>query len=243
MSGDLRLTGLRAGYDGIPALHGIDLEVPAGSFTTVLGANGAGKSTLLKAIMGRAEVLGGDLAVGGISILGWSTHKVVRHGVALVPEGRHLFRALTVEENLAAGALGAGSYRDRQGRIEDVYERFPRLGERRAQLAGTLSGGEQQMVAIGRALMARPQLLLVDEASLGLAPAIVRNLFVQLRGIADEGVTVVAVEQSVAIAEHADTVVVLDLGRVDLVGQASDLADRLEREVAATYFGAQGGTT
>jgi len=232
----LALDRLRAGYGGIPVVHGVDLELGRGEFGVLLGANGAGKTTTLRAILGLADVLDGDISVEGESVRELSTPEVVRRGVALVPEGRELFSSLPVEDNLASGALVAGREHQRE-RLEQVLDTFPVLGQRLRQSAGTLSGGEQQMLAIGRALMSDPQLLLVDEASLGLAPIIVDKVLELIAAVNRKGVTVLAVEQNLAVLDHADVACVLEAGAVQMAGRVSELADRLHGDVAAAYLG------
>ena len=196
----LEAKGLKVSYGGINAVKGVDLEVRAGELVTLLGANGAGKTTTLKALAGLVKPAAGRILYNGNDITARPAFELVRQGLALVPEGRGVFGRLTVEENLA---MGAYSRRDRArvgADFERVYERFPRLSERRRQFAGTLSGGEQQMLAIGRALMSRPRLLLLDEPSMGLAPLMVQKIFETLRAIAEEGVTLLLVEQNAKLA-------------------------------------------
>ena len=241
MIGELVLRDLRAGYDGIPVVDGISLTVPAGGFGVVLGANGAGKTTTLRAVMGLAQVLGGTVELGGAALTGQSPARVVGRGVAMVPEGRQLFAGLTVEENLRVGSLVRGGGRRESAAMARVFEYFPVLEERTHQTAGTLSGGEQQMLAIGRALMSDPVLLLVDEASLGLAPLVVERVFELLSRINQDGITVVAVEQNVAVIDHADVVFVLEKGRVELGGTVGEVGGRLRREVTAAYLGREEG--
>ncbi len=225
MSIALRVDALEAGYGKIQVLWKVDLTVEEGSFTTVIGANGAGKTTLLRTISGLIPVRGGSVEALGRPLTGVSAARIVRLGVGHVPEGRQLFPLMTVRENLDAGAdylPGARSHADSTRRW--VYELFPRLEERQRQLAGTLSGGERQMVAIGRALMSRPKLLLVDEPSLGLAPALVRTVFKALAQVREEGVTVVMVEQNVQQSlKLADQAVVLENGEVRRRGTGDEL--------------------
>jgi branched-chain amino acid transport system ATP-binding protein len=234
----LALASVSAGYDGVPVLRDLDLTVAKGQFAVVLGSNGAGKTTLLRTIMGQTHVTQGDVVVAGRSLLGLPAAKIVRAGVALAPEGRQLFAGLTVEDNLRAGALARS---ERHGAAGDpaamVYDVFPRLAERRTQVAGTLSGGEQQMLAIGRALMSRPELLLIDEASLGLAPVMVESVFGLITRINGTGITVLAVEQNVAVVEHADVVFVLERGQVAFGGPTATVRDRLRDEVLTAYLG------
>jgi branched-chain amino acid transport system ATP-binding protein len=209
---------LSAGYRGLPALHGVSLEVRAGEIVALVGANGAGKSTLLKAIAGliRAD---GSILLEGREIAGAPAHRIVRHGIALVPEGRRLFGRLSVLDNLLLGAWAHG-----EGPLNDVFTLFPVLRERSEQLAGTLSGGEQQMVAIGRALMSRPRLLLLDEPSLGIAPRLVARIYETLAEINRRGLTVLLVEQNVRAALRiASRAYVLQTGRIVQQGRSAEL--------------------
>ena len=233
----LEIRDLHAGYGGLPVLEGIDLVLDQGAFGVILGSNGAGKTTTLRSILNLAEVLGGSIELDGESIAGQSTASIVERGVAMAPEGRQLFPSLTVEENLVAGSLVGAGRGQRSRQMGQVFEYFPHLAERRRQTAGTLSGGEQQMLTIGRALMSAPRLLLVDEASLGLAPIIVEALFELVSRINADGVTVLAVEQNIAVIDHADAVLVLEKGRIEFGGRVEDVADRLRREVVAAYLG------
>ena len=236
MSRLLEVRGLTASYGATQVLHGIDFAVEAGRITALLGANGAGKTTTLRAICQTVRT-GGTLQFEGRALTGLATEDIVRLGVAHVPDGRGTFTALTVEENLRLGAYRrrdtAGVARD----IERMYARFPRLRERRLQQAGTLSGGEQQMLAISRALMLRPKLLLLDEPSFGLAPLIVREIFEIMRSInADDGVSMLLVEQNATQAlELADTVVLLETGRVAIAGRAADI--QRDESVRHAYLG------
>jgi branched-chain amino acid transport system ATP-binding protein len=232
----LSIRGLTAGYSGTAVLHGIDLDVPAGGFGAVLGTNGAGKTTLLRSIMGLVEVHSGEVRIGGEQVTGASPSAQVRRGVALVPEGRRLFGSLTVRENLLTGAV-AGRRRDRAERLEAVLAYFPPLAARLDVPGRALSGGEQQMAAVGRALMSGPRLLLVDEASLGLAPIVVRGLFELLARVHEDGTTVLAVEQHLGVVAHADHVVVLAQGTVELQGPAAGVVPSLRREVVGAYLG------
>jgi branched-chain amino acid transport system ATP-binding protein len=228
----LKIQGLSVHYGGIHALQGIDLEVPERSVVSLIGANGAGKSTTLRAIVGLVRSSAGTITWDGEPITGRPTKDIVSRGVCLVPEGRRVFPNLTVDENLT---LGAYARSDRPAIAADrrkVFELFPRLGERRRQKAGTLSGGEQQMLAVGRALMTRPRLLMMDEPSLGLAPLIVKMIFEIVRTIHAEGVTVLLVEQNAKAAlEIADQACVLETGRLTLRGTGRELLadDRVRR--------------
>ncbi|MDF1522383.1 MAG: ABC transporter ATP-binding protein [Trueperaceae bacterium] len=221
----LVVRGLEAGYGKIQVLWGVDLEVAAGSFLAVIGANGAGKTTLLRALTGLIPVRRGEVHALGRPLRGLSAAQIVRGRVGHVPEGRQLFPLMTVRENLDAGADYLPAARPRAERNRAlVYELFPRLREREGQIAGTLSGGERQMVAIGRALMSDPKLLLVDEPSLGLSPALASDVFTALGQIASEGVTVVLVEQNVQRSlQLADQAVVLEHGAVRQRGTGAEL--------------------
>ncbi len=222
-------------YGAIQALHGVDLEVAKGEIVTLIGANGAGKSTLLMTICGNPRARAGTIRLDGEDIASLPTHEIVRRGVAQVPEGRRIFPRMSVLENLQMGATLADPAHFRQD-IERVFTMFPRLAERRGQRGGTLSGGEQQMLAIGRALMGRPRLLLLDEPSLGLAPLIVRQIFESIRRIArDDGVTIFLVEQNAFHALRlADRGYVLVNGRVRMAGTGRELL--ANAEVRAAYL-------
>ena len=234
----LRIQNLRAGYGRAEVLHGIDLHADKGSVITVIGPNGAGKSTLLNTLMGILPGQG-SIEFNGESIAALTLEERVMAGIALVPEKRELFGTMPVEDNLVLGGFrqmrqGHAKWRDR---IADVYELFPRLKERRMQLAGTLSGGERQMLAVGRSLMSRPSLLMLDEPSLGLAPLVVREIFSIITALRKTGVTIVLVEQNaraaLAVADHG---YVLEMGEVSAQGPAADLAE--DPRVIATYLGA-----
>ena len=227
----LEVRGLEVGYGGIRAVKGIDLEVREGELVCLIGANGAGKSTTLRAICGLLPLRAGSVRYAGQSTTGIPVHELPRRGLVMVPEGRGIFAQLTVEENLAMGAFSredGGIALD----LERQYETFPRLKERRAQTAGTLSGGEQQMLAIGRALMARPKLLLLDEPSMGLAPRLVAKIFEIVRNIARQGVTILLVEQNARLAlEVAARGYVMESGNITLADAAEKLlADSKVRE-------------
>ena len=220
---ELEVRELRAGYGGLPVLHGISLIAPAGRITVLVGANGAGKTTLLKTLAGVMAPVSGSVLIDRQALSGDSPADRVRRGMALVPEGRHLFPDMSVRENLELGGY-LTSRLQRGEMLERVIETFPRLGERLAQLAGTMSGGEQQMLAIGRALMSRPRLLLLDEPSLGLAPKMVDEMFAALRRINREGTTVLLVEQNVFQAFNvADYAYVLGHGEMIAEGAAWEL--------------------
>jgi branched-chain amino acid transport system ATP-binding protein len=237
----LSVEDLAVAYGPVRALRGVSLEVRRGEVVAVLGPNGAGKSTLLRAIAGVVPPASGRVVHAGERIDGLSPEDVVRRGIALVPEGRMVFPGLTVRENLLVGAI---SRRDAAGIAEDlegILGMFPVLGERAGQLAGTLSGGEQQMLAIGRALMSRPSLLLLDEPSLGLAPIVVDRVFELIAGLRERGVTVLLVEQNVHRAlELADRGYVLAVGRVALSGTGEELRGA-EGGLHRAYLGIGGG--
>ncbi len=232
----LDVAGLRAGYGDVPVLRGIDLSIAAGSITALIGANGAGKTTLLRAISGIIPADAGTIHYDGQNIVGMPAHEIVRAGLVQVPEGRRLFPEMTVHENLLVGSSSPAARRQRDQNLAMVLELFPRVRERKAQLAGTLSGGEQQMVAIARALMASPRLLLLDETSLGLAPIVVDEIFVAVRRLAKQGLTILVVEQNTALAlEVADHGYVLEQGHFAIQGAASSLMS--EPRVRQAYLG------
>jgi len=231
----LSVKGVETFYGAIQALHGVDLEVARGEIVTLIGANGAGKSTLLMTICGNPRARGGTITFDGEDITALPTHQIVRRGVAQVPEGRRIFARMSVYENLQMGAI-LGDPANFKSDLDRVFAMFPRLAERRDQRGGTLSGGEQQMLAIGRALMSRPRLLLLDEPSLGLAPLIVRQIFDSIGRIArEEGVTIFLVEQNAFHALRlADRAYVLANGRVRLSGSGRELL--ANQEVRAAYL-------
>ncbi len=232
----LRLEGVSAAYGRIQALRDVSLEVPAGSIVALLGANGAGKTTTLRVISGLLRPTAGAVYFEGRRIDRLPAEAIVRLGVAHVPEGRQVFAELTVGENLTLGAYARRDRRNIPADLERVFALFPVLRERRKQLAGTLSGGEQQMLAIGRALMARPRLLLLDEPSLGLAPMVVREIFRTIRQINAEGTTILLVEQDASRAlQVARTAYVLQTGQVVLSGPAAEL--RQNEAVRRSYLG------
>ena len=240
MSALLDVRGLTAAYGKVEALHKIGLEVPAGAIVTVIGPNGAGKTTLLAALMGLLPSRGPVLYEGS-DISRCTTEMRVARGLCLVPERRELFGGLRVEDNLLLGAFARAGKARRAIRadLEEVYRRFPRLLERRSQLAGTLSGGERQMLALGRALMARPRLLMLDEPSLGLAPRIVRDIFQIIAELKRSGVSILLIEQNARAAlEVADHGYVLETGDVVLEGSAPALA--ADPRVVQTYLGLSG---
>jgi branched-chain amino acid transport system ATP-binding protein len=222
----LALEGLQVAYGGIRAVKGIDLTVEAGELVCLIGANGAGKTTTLKAITGLVHAAAGRVVYEGNDLAGKRVHEIARRGLALVPEGRGVFAQLTIDENLAMGAYARNDRAAVAADMERVFDLFARLKERRKQTAGTLSGGEQQMLAIGRALMSRPRLLLLDEPSMGLAPLMVEKIFEVIRTIAAEGVTMLLVEQNARLAlEASHRGYVLEGGLVALSGESRTLLD------------------
>ncbi len=225
-------------YGAVEALHGVTLEVQAGEIVTLVGANGAGKTTTLRAVSGMVAPRAGRILFEGTSIGGVPSHRLVRRGLCHVPEGRRIFTALTVRENLELGAYTVRGHAEVATRLERVLALFPRLSERIAQPGGTLSGGEQQMLAIGRALMARPRLLLLDEPSLGLAPLLVQEIFREIVRInRDEGVTILLVEQNAHLAlSTAHRGYVLETGEIVLADDAKRLLE--DPQVKAAYLGA-----
>jgi branched-chain amino acid transport system ATP-binding protein len=235
----LSVRNLEAGYGKLRVLRRVSLHVTAGEIVTIIGANGAGKTTLLHAIAAILPVSGGSVRVGDRDCRGLSAEKIVRAGVSLSPEGRQVFGPMSVEENLLLGAYGrAGAHgkRQRESELGRVYDLFPRLRERRRQLAGTLSGGEQQMLAIGRALMARPRLLMLDEPSMGLAPLIVKDIFSIIETLRDQGNTILLVEQNAKAAlSIADRGYVLETGTIIVEGNARELLDN--NDVQRAYLG------
>ena len=229
----LQVRNLRCGYGSLEIVKGVSLHVSAGEIVALIGANGAGKTSLLRAIAGLLPPWRGEIRIHGRSVVGWAPWKNVSNAMVLVPEGRQLFADLTVWENLL---LGGYHNPDRRMVIAEVFEQFPRLKERSRQLAGTLSGGEQQMLALGRALVARPQFILLDEPSLGLAPLLVQEVFGVIRELKDHGVTVFLIEQNaVAALEIADRAYVMETGEIILEGEGADLSRN--PEVRRAYLG------
>ena len=232
----LKINDLHVHYGGIQALRGISLEVPDGKIVTLIGANGAGKSTTLRTITGLVKASSGSIQWNGQELLGKSIDKIVSSGIAMSPEGRRVFPDLTVLENLKIGAYLRTGKPEIAKDIEWVYSLFPRLQERSWQLAGTLSGGEQQMLAVGRALMSRPKLLLLDEPSLGLAPLVVQDIFTIIREINRQGVTVLLIEQNANMAlKIADLAYVLETGRITLSCTGAELL--ANEKVKEAYLG------
>ena len=232
----LKIENLVVAYGGIEALKGVSLEVQEGKIVTLIGANGAGKSTTLRSVMGLVKPKAGSITYNGKNLITMKTKDKVKHGLALVPEGRRVFGDLTVLENLK---IGAYARKDDAGIKEDmdwVFDLFPRLKERTWQLAGTLSGGEQQMLAIGRGLMSRPKLLMMDEPSLGLAPLIVRDMFKIIKEVNKKGVTILLIEQNANAALHiADVGYVMEVGKITLTGIGKELL--VNEAVKKAYLG------
>jgi branched-chain amino acid transport system ATP-binding protein len=236
----LEARNLAIAYGDAPAVWDASLDVDAGEIVAVIGPNGTGKSTLVNTIAGLQRARSGELHLAGVDLGRVPAHQVCRHGIALVPEGRRLFTRMSVEENLDIGCYRGEARRARAATLERVYRLFPILRERREQAAGSLSGGQQQMVAIGRALMARPRLLLLDEPSLGLAPAVVDAMFAVIRAIHAEGVAILLVEQNVARAlDLADRAYVLEEGRIVAGGPAAAL--RAQPRIQQAYLGLRDG--
>ena len=232
----LEVSGLNIYYGGIHALRGISISVPKDKIVTLIGANGAGKSTMLRGISGLVEVRSGKISFLGRAIQNRPAHRIARMGIALVPEGRRIFGNLTVEENLLMGSFAQTGTEEEKVGLERVYEIFPRLRERKKQKGGTLSGGEQQMLALGRGLMARPVLLMLDEPSMGLAPKLVHEVFSILRTIHREGMTILLVEQNAVAALHAAHYgYVLQTGGVTLEGPGEVLLQ--DTSVREAYLG------
>lgn len=232
----LAVENLHVSYGGIRALKGISFEVAEGKIVALIGANGAGKSTTLRTICGLVRPADGQIVYKGAVINKVPPYKIVSMGISQVPEGRRVFTRLTVMENLEMGAYSRSSSQEVKESLANVFKRFPRLQERKSQLAGTLSGGEQQMLAMGRALMSKPQLLLMDEPSMGLAPMLVEEIFSIIREINSTGTTILLVEQNAHMAlSVADSAYVLETGEIALSGPAADMANN--PEVRKAYLG------
>jgi len=232
----LEVEGLNVHYGGIHALKNVSIRVPEEKVVTLVGANGAGKSTLLRAVSGLVPASGGKIRYAGRDILGIPSHRIAREGIAMSPEGRRVFVNLSVYENLLMGAYCRDDRKEIDRDIEWIFETFPRLLERRDQPAATLSGGEQQMLALGRALMSRPKLLLLDEPSLGLAPLLIREVFRVITKIHQEGTTILLIEQNAMAALHvADYGYVLETGEIVLEGTGKDLL--CDERVKKAYLG------
>ena len=233
----LSVSNLEVAYGDVQVIWGISFRVARGEIVTLIGPNGAGKTSTLWAVSGLLPSRAGSIRFREVELIGLSPHEIVRLGVIQIPEGRKLWPRMTVEENLLLGAFPPQVRKQALGRLAQVYELFPRLAERRGQLAGTLSGGEQQMCAIGRGLMADPAILMFDEPSLGLAPLLVDEVFARIQQIARQGVTILLVEQKVTHAlEIADRGYVLETGQLSLEGTAGELRDN--EYVRRTYLGA-----
>ena len=232
----LQITGLKVAYGGIQAVKGVDLEVREGELVTLIGANGAGKTTTMKAITGLKAISGGDILYRGQSIKGVPPYELLKRGLAMVPEGRGIFARMTILENMQMGAYLRNDTDGIQKDVDRMFGFFPRLKERAAQLAGTLSGGEQQMLAMARAIISRPKLLLLDEPSMGLSPIMVEKIFEVVREISKEGLTVLLVEQNARLALQAATRgYVMDSGMVTMSGDAKQMLD--DPKVRAAYLG------
>lgn len=232
----LKVTGLQVAYGGIQAVKGVDFEVREGELVSLIGSNGAGKTTTMKALTGSLLAQGGDIQYLGRSIKGTGAWDLVRQGLVMVPEGRGVFARMTIAENLM---MGAYLRRDKAGVAEDIermFATFPRLRERRDQLAGTMSGGEQQMLAMGRALMSRPRLLLLDEPSMGLSPIMVEKIFEVVRDVSAKGMTILLVEQNARLAlQIADRGYVMESGLITMTGSGAAMLD--DPKVRAAYLG------
>lgn len=230
----LSVKDLNVCYGAIHAIHDVSLEVHDGEIVSLIGANGAGKTTILHTITGLKKAKSGSVTYNDADLLKTDPSRIITLGVAHVPEGRHIFPGMTVEENLEMGAYIRKD--DLSASIKEVYERFPRLKERRRQLAGTLSGGEQQMLAVGRALMSRPSILLMDEPSMGLSPLLVKEIFKIIQEVHKQGMTVLLVEQNAKMAlSISDRAYVLETGRISMNGAASDLLN--DEKVKKAYLG------
>lgn len=232
----INVKDLVVSYGGIEALKGVSIKVERGEIVTLVGANGAGKSTLLRSIVGLVKPKSGGITYEGKNILGEKSQNIVTSGITLVPEGRRVFSNLTVLENIKLGAYARKDTKEIQKDIEWVYKLFPRLKERSWQQAGTLSGGEQQMLAVGRALLSRPKLLMMDEPSLGLAPLIVKDIFNIIKEIREQGVTILLIEQNANVAlKIADRGYVLETGRITIEGTGKELLEN--DEIKKAYLG------
>lgn len=232
----LKVNGIDVFYGNIHALKGVSLEINEGEIVTLIGANGAGKSTLLKTLSGLLKPKSGTIEYLDSSISGKAPQSIVKVGISHVPEGRRVFANMSVEENLELGAYIRTDKKEIRNDIQRVYELFPRLHERRKQLSGTLSGGEQQMLAMGRAIMAKPKLLLLDEPSMGLAPLMVKTIFQIIKQVSQDGTTILLVEQNANMAlSVADRAYVIETGRIDISGTAAEL--QASEEIKKAYLG------
>ncbi|WP_022850187.1 ABC transporter ATP-binding protein [Limisalsivibrio acetivorans] len=231
----LRVKSLSVSYGAVQAIMNVSLHVSHGEFVSLIGSNGAGKTTLLNSIMGIVPPKDGEITFNGDSIASYSVHKSVKEGLALVPEGRRVFPNMTVYENILMGGFTRSS-KENEEKAEEIEEMFPVLKERRSQAAGMLSGGEQQMLAIARALMSRPKMLLMDEPSMGLAPLVIKDVYEKLAGLSKSGLTILLVEQNATMAlKYADRGYVLENGRIVLQGSSSELLG--DNEVKRAYLG------
>ncbi len=232
----LKVKGLKVAYGGIQAVKGVDFEVREGELVSLIGSNGAGKTTTMKAITGTQTILGGEIEYLGRSLKGQGPWDLVKQGLVMVPEGRGVFTRMTIIENLQMGAYLRNDKAGIAADIERMFELFPRLRERKDQLAGTMSGGEQQMLAMGRALMSKPKLLLLDEPSMGLSPIMVDKIFEVVKSVYDQGMTVMLVEQNASRAlAMADRGYVMDSGLITMSGKGSEMLD--DPKVRAAYLG------
>ncbi len=232
----LSIRGLKVAYGGIQAVKGVDLDVQSGELVALIGANGAGKTTTLKAVTGTQAWSEGEVTYRGTSIRGVGAHTLVSRGLAMVPEGRGVFARMTIIENLLMGAFTRNDKAEIRADTERMFETFPRLKERAQQTAGTLSGGEQQMLAMARALMSRPTLLLLDEPSMGLSPLMVDKVFEVVRAVSEQGTTILLVEQNARLAlQAANRGYVMDSGLITLTGDAKEMLD--DPKVRAAYLG------
>ncbi|EKZ99265.1 ABC transporter ATP-binding protein [Cupriavidus sp. TKC] len=232
----LKISGLKVAYGGIQAVKGVDLDIKDGELVTLIGANGAGKTTTMKAITGLQGWAGGDVEYMGKSIKGVPSYALLKQGLAMVPEGRGVFARMTITENLQMGAYTRNDEAGIKADIDRMFETFPRLKERADQLAGTMSGGEQQMLAMARALMSQPKLLLLDEPSMGLSPIMVEKIFEVVRTVSSQGVTVLLVEQNARLAlQAADRGYVMESGLITMSGDAKQMLD--DPKVRAAYLG------
>lgn len=232
----LKIKGLQVNYGGIQAVKGVDMEVQQGELVTLIGANGAGKTTTMKAITGLKPYSAGDIEYDGKSIKGVPSHELLKSGLAMVPEGRGIFARMSIIENMQMGAYLRNDKEQIKKDVDRMFGFFPRLKERATQLAGTLSGGEQQMLAMARAILSKPKLLLLDEPSMGLSPIMVEKIFEVVRTISKEGITVLLVEQNARLAlQAADRGYVMDSGTVTMSGDAKQMLD--DPKVRAAYLG------
>ncbi|KVF21774.1 ABC transporter ATP-binding protein [Burkholderia cepacia] len=232
----LKIKGLQVNYGGIQAVKGVDMEVRQGELVTLIGANGAGKTTTMKAITGLKPYSAGDIEYDGKSIKGIPPHELLKRGLAMVPEGRGIFARMSIIENMQMGAYLRNDTEQIKKDVDRMFGFFPRLKERASQLAGTLSGGEQQMLAMSRAILSKPKLLLLDEPSMGLSPIMVEKIFEVVREISKEGITVLLVEQNARLAlQVADRGYVMDSGTVTMEGDAKQMLD--DPKVRAAYLG------